>query len=82
MAKPYTLEEFEAHKAQLEAEESRQAEESRKRLAKAAYTAAGGKDSEFEKDYAELQKQERTTYLQEAARRGREAQSESRISRI
>jgi len=78
----YTVEDHQAYREEQDALAAKEAEESRKRLARAAYKAAGGKDAEFEKEWAELDRQERHTRLQEAAQRSREAMTGSGISRI
>jgi hypothetical protein len=78
----YTKEMHEEYARAQQEQQEKEAEESRKRLARAAYKAAGGKDTEFEKEWAELDRQERHTRLQEAARNAHLAQSASRVSRI
>ena len=74
MAK-YTEEMHEAHVARVEAQQRKEERDSRERLAKAGFLAAGGEEAQWESTWAELDKEERKKRLAEADRRSREAQS-------
>jgi hypothetical protein len=78
----YTKEMHEQHVAEQEAEEKKAREDSRRRLVKAGYMAAGGNPKDFDASYKQIEEEARRQRLIEAEKYARQAQSESPISRI
>jgi hypothetical protein len=79
MAK-YTEEMHKAHVARVEAQQRKKERDSRERLAKAGFLAAGGEEAQWESTWEELDKEERKRRIEANARAAREMMSEhSRI---